>query len=46
MITRIPLDANNRMIRAGVGLHNGRWFARIDLWFAGFRIAQNDTKTS
>lgn len=36
--TKIPLDANNRMIRIGCGLHEGKWFFRIDCWWFGFRI--------
>ncbi len=39
-LTRIPLDANNRMLRIGFGKHDGRWFARIDLWFFGVRISK------
>ena len=39
MITRIPLDTANRMLRIGVGKHDGHWFARIDLWFFGVRIS-------
>lgn len=37
--TKIPLDPKNRMIRAGVGKHDGTWFARIDLWCVGFRVS-------
>jgi len=37
MIARINLDPPNRMVRFGFGKNNGRWFARIDLWWAGFR---------
>lgn len=36
-MTKIPLDAKNRMLRIGFGKNEGRWFFRIDLWFAGFR---------
>ena len=36
--TKIPLDANNRMLRVGFGKHDGRWFARVDLWFFGVRV--------
>jgi hypothetical protein len=39
-IERINLDNKNRMIRVGFGLHDGHWFARIDLWFAGFRLTE------
>lgn len=38
MITKIPLDPNNRMLRLGFGKHDGKWFARVDLWFAGWRL--------
>ena len=34
---RLPLDEKNRMLRAGLGLYEGRFFIRIDLWWAGFR---------
>lgn len=37
-ITKIDLDSNNRMIRAGFGKHDGKWFGRVDLWFFGYRI--------
>ena len=37
-ITKIPLDINNRMFRIGFGKHDGIWFARIDLWFTGYRL--------
>jgi hypothetical protein len=39
-ITKIPLDEQNRMLRAGFGKHCGKWFIRIDLWFVGFRLAR------
>jgi hypothetical protein len=37
-VEQILLDEDNRMVRLGFGKHNGKWFARIDLWFGGFRI--------
>lgn len=37
-LTKIPLAKGNRMVRFGVGQHDGRWFVRIDLWVAGYRI--------
>ena len=40
-LTRIPLDTNNRMLRIGFGKHDGRWFARVDLWYFGIRITKN-----
>lgn len=36
--TKIPLDANNRMVRLGGGLNEGKWFIRVDLWFVGYRV--------
>lgn len=38
MITKITMDKNNRMLRIGFGKNKGNWFARIDLWYIGFRI--------
>ncbi len=38
-LTRIPLDARNRMLRLGLGLHEGRFFLRVDLWWTGFRFS-------
>jgi hypothetical protein len=38
-LTRVDLDKQNRMLRIGIGKNDGRWFARIDLWYVGFRIA-------
>lgn len=38
--TKIPLDPKNRMIRFGVGMHDGTWFARIDLWSIGLRMSR------
>ena len=38
----IPLDKENRMIRQGFGLHEGKWFLRIDLWFVGFRLTKKE----
>lgn len=37
-LTKINLDLNNRMLRVGLGKHEGKWFFRVDLWFFGFRI--------
>jgi hypothetical protein len=39
---KIDLDKDNRMVRLGVGRHDGKWFVRADLWFAGFRLNQRD----
>jgi len=39
----IKMDPPNRMVRIGFGKNNGRWFARVDLWFVGFRLTgKND----
>ena len=40
MITKIDLDADNRMLRIGIGKHKGKWFARIDLWWLGLRLSK------
>lgn len=37
-LTKIEMDANSRMIRIGLGKNEGRWFFRVDLWFAGWRV--------
>lgn len=37
-LTRIPLAAGGRMLRVGLGQHEGHWFFRVDLWWAGFRL--------
>ena len=37
-VEKIDLDSDNRMVRCGFGKHDGKWFARIDLWWMGFRI--------
>lgn len=37
--TKIPLDAKNRMLRVGFGLHEGKFFVRVDLWFFGVRLS-------
>ncbi len=37
-LTPIPMDVANRMLRIGTGLHDGHWFARIDLWWIGVRM--------
>lgn len=39
-LTKISLDAN-RMLRIGIGKHEGSWFARLDLWWIGFRLTGN-----
>jgi hypothetical protein len=42
MITTLRMDEKNRMLRLGFGLHDGRWFIRIDLWWMGFRLTKSD----
>ena len=37
---KISLDADNRMLRIGLGKNNGHWFARVDLWCVAFRITK------
>lgn len=37
-LIKLPLDKDNRMLRAGFGKNDGNWFARIDLWTIGLRI--------
>ena len=44
MITKINLDSKNRMLRFGFGLHDGKAFIRIDLWFVGFRLTVKDNE--
>ena len=38
MITKIPLNKDNRMVRIGFGKHDGSWFFRVDLWYFGYRF--------
>ena len=42
-LTKIALDKNNRMLRAGLGKNNGNWFARIDLWYIGLRVTSSES---
>ncbi len=42
--TKIGLDKDNRMLRAGIGKHQAHWFARVDLWCVGLRIAKRKVK--
>ena len=39
---KIAMDKDNRMLRIGIGIHNGLWFFRIDLWWYGFRLATTE----
>ncbi len=40
MFTMITLTDGNRMVRAGFGQNEGYWFVRVDLWWVGFRLAE------
>lgn len=40
--SKISLDMNNRMLRAGLGKHEGKWFVRVDLWVVGLRISEKE----
>ncbi len=37
-LTKVQMDPLNRMARLGFGKHDGKRFARLDLWFLGFRL--------
>lgn len=39
-LTRLALDQDNRMLRAGFGKNKGSWFVRVDLWKMGFRLTK------
>jgi hypothetical protein len=39
-LTKLELDEKNRMVRVGLGKHDGNWFFRVDLWCVGFRITK------
>lgn len=39
-VTRIDMERSNRMLRIGFGQHDGRWFARVDLWRWGWRLTR------
>lgn len=38
MISKVQMSKGNRMLRIGFGQNEGRWFARIDLWWFGIRL--------
>lgn len=40
-VERIEMKPGNRMVRLGFGQHDGRWFARLDLWRVGFRLTKS-----
>lgn len=39
-VDKIELDEKNRMVRLGFGKHEGKWFARIDLWSVAWRLTR------
>lgn len=43
---KLVLPKGNRMLRIGLGQHEGQAFFRIDLWWIGFRIVgKNNVET-
>ncbi len=36
----IALPVGDRKLRFGFGQHSGLWYARLDLWWYGFRISE------
>lgn len=38
-VTTIKMSPENRKVRIGFGKYEGRWFARIDLWWVGYRFS-------
>tara|TARA_Y100000593_G_C4299960_1_gene332800 strand:- start:184 stop:645 length:462 start_codon:yes stop_codon:yes gene_type:complete len=41
-LKKITLDKSNRMLRVGIGKHDDKWFARIDLWWFGVRLTNKE----
>lgn len=39
-VTKVTMDEQNRMLRAGLGKHDGKWFFRMDFWAVGFRLTR------
>ena len=39
-LLKLTLEKDNRMLRIGFGKNNGQWFARIDLWWAAWRVTR------
>lgn len=39
-VTKVVMEPGERMVRLGAGQNKGRWFARIDLWWVGFRLTK------
>lgn len=38
-LTKISLEPQDRMLRLGFGKNGGRWFARVDFWWVGWRLS-------
>ena len=38
-LTVIEMKEWNRMVRLGIGQHEGTWFIRLDLWWRGYRLS-------
>lgn len=36
----IKMEKGDRKLRFGFGQHSGLWYARLDLWWYGFRISE------
>lgn len=45
MRTKLTLDEKNRMLRIGLGKHDGKWFFRIDLWWIAYRWTKSNDPT-
>ena len=41
-ITKVVMDAGDRMVRVGLGQHKGKFFIRFDFWWIGFRLTFKD----
>lgn len=41
-ITKLLHDEKNRMGGFRFGLHDGKWFIRLDLWWCGFRLKRRE----
>jgi len=39
-LKKIKLNSDNRMLRVGLGKHDGDWFIRVDLWWVGYRLTK------
>ena len=38
MITKIVHPSNNRMVGVRAGLHNGRFYLRVEFWSVSYRF--------